>query len=437
MDKSAKLRIGKFSASAEDISFLLFIAGGIAGLVQLLHPLAFGAGYEMVAIARNVAEHGAFANPFYIANTGPTAVEPPLYPLFLAALMGLLKRQFLVVFAVAIANICANSLVAAWLPRISLLFYDDIMPGVVGGVLWLCAAQLLPSWDASFTVAGLLLFCLLSASSIRRTDNAAVFGGAIGLLAGLLFLLNNSSILVSLPWIVYLLVRRAVPLKRVIAYFCPLLAIFCVIVSVWVLRNRRELGSPVLRTNLGMTLYVSNNDCAEASLIDDERRRCYQTHHPNVSASEASLLQSLGEVRYDRQRTADARSWILAHPIRFLQLTLTRFGQFWFPSADQHPFSAYAIWLITALSIPGLILMVRRREPTIPFMLAVLALYPLMYYVVVSDVRYRYPVLWISILSAGYCVHLLADLARPRTSRSLRSRSDLCDQVSTGTALPS
>ena len=39
--------------------------------------------------------------------------------------------------------------------------------------------------------------------------------------------------------------------------------------------------------------------------------------------------------------------------------------------------------------------MTRNQEPITLYVLVVLALYPLMYYVVVSDMRYRYPVLWL------------------------------------------
>src|SRR6476620_7154607 len=103
--------VGKSRLSTSDISFFLFLGGAVAGLLHLLRPLEFGAGYEMVAIARNLAEHAAFANPFYVAHTGATAVEPPLYPLFLAALIKLLKDSSLVLLAVAVANICVNSLI--------------------------------------------------------------------------------------------------------------------------------------------------------------------------------------------------------------------------------------------------------------------------------------------------------------------------------------
>jgi len=136
----------------------------------------------------------------------------------------------------------------------------------------------------------------------------------------------------------------------------------------------------------------------------------------------------MGEVSYDRKRIADARRWIQANPARFLSLTMTRVLEFWFPAREGVPTGpgqfadnyvmpdyvrnwvrrqngiAYAIWLVTALSIPGLILMARRREAVTVFVLAVVAIYPLMYYIVVSDMRYRYPILFLSLLSAGYFI---------------------------------
>ena len=174
-----------------------------------------------------------------------------------------------------------------------------------------------------------------------------------------------------------------------------------------------------------MTFYSSNNDCAQSSLIRDQFNNCYQTHHPNVSADEAKALLALGEVRYDHTRTANTLAWIRSHPARFGHLTAQRFVEFWFPAADwipptkkfQNAFSipnyaqkwalqqiriAYVIWLATALSIPGAILMYRRNEAVTYYFIAVLTLYPLLYYLVVTDVRYRYPVLWITLLCAGY-----------------------------------
>jgi len=36
------------------------------------------------------------------------------------------------------------------------------------------------------------------------------------------------------------------------------------------------------------------------------------------------------------------------------------------------------------------------------FLVAVSTIYPLLFYVVVSDERYRYPLLWVSLLCVGY-----------------------------------
>jgi hypothetical protein len=176
-----------------------------------------------------------------------------------------------------------------------------------------------------------------------------------------------------------------------------------------------------------MTLYASNNDCAQSSMIRDLMSGCYQTHHPNSSRPEAEYLRRVGEVRYDKNRTADAKAWIRAHPALFLKLTVRRIVEFWFPPAEvippEYAFSNnfgladynerwmhqqhsidYAIWTVTGISIFGLALMVFRRQTVVVFVLAVLVVYPVMYYVVVSDVRYRYPVLWLSLLPAGYFI---------------------------------
>ena len=152
-----------------------------------------------------------------------------------------------------------------------------------------------------------------------------------------------------------------------------------------------------------MTIYASNNDCAESNFVENQRNDCYP--HPNASVSEARLLRVLGEVQYDRKRIADTKYWIAQNPSRFMKLTLRRVFEFWFPRLGDRAYMTYIIWLATALSIPGLILMARRREPVTVFAAAVLLIYPMLYYLVFTNVRYRYPVLWLSLLPAGYLAH--------------------------------
>ncbi len=395
-------------------SVALFFAGVLAGIFHMTATGGFREGYEMVAIARNLALHGAFANPFAVGPTGPTAVNPPLYPLLLAGLFKMLKDPATVGWVALAGNIAVNALTAALLPAVSFAMFKDRAPGVLAAIPWLAATKLMPAWDAACTVAGLILFCLLSAATTRPGKDTIRNSALAGLAAAGLALLNPASLLISLPWIAYLVATRRGNFRA--ARYCGVLfATLSLVLSAWMLRNDFRLGSAVLRTNFGMSVYASNNDCAAPSLADAEREDCYQEYHPNTSPSEAQLLRTLGEVAYDRKRTADAIQWIGSHRGRFLRLTLSRVREFWFPDPEGDFYTAGAIWLITGLSIPGLLLMGARRETAALYLVAVLLLYPLLYYIVIADVRYRYPVLWLSALAAAYFVrHCVAPFTTGR-----------------------
>jgi hypothetical protein len=373
-----------------DPSIPLFLAALVPGLYHWFHPVGFGFGhgFEMVAVAKNLVAQGTFGNPFEPAITGPTAAEPPLYPVFLALLIKIFHEP-LCGAAALLVNILLNAAIAALLPRVSKAFYRDALPGVFAGALWIFVMRLMPQWDTSLTTAGLLAFCWIS--SVRR---GAIFPG---FLAGMLSLLNPVTVLVIGAWTGLLAITR-----KSIRYPAAIAAIVFLCNTPWLARNYRIWHSLVVRTNFGMTLYSSNNDCAQASLVQNGRNGCFQKTHAVASDAEAALLRRLGEVEYDHQRAVSAMAWIHSHRERFWQLTLARIAQFWFPEPDQSPFTVYGTWAITLLSLPGLVRMKRHRESALWFMLAVMLLYPLTYYVVAACDRYRYPILWLSLLPAGY-----------------------------------
>lgn len=258
--------------------------------------------------------------------------------MFLWVLFKIFKYFKTIFFAAQLACVLANAITSAPLPLVSFAFFRDVVAGIAASVLWLFVMPMMPSWDASYTVAGLLSFCFLTASSIRKAQHVITSRLLSGTLAGFLFLLNPSSLLIMAPWILFLwlLQSRDHPV-RLLKYTFILLLFSCLIISVGVYRNYRELGAFVVRTNLGMTLYASNNDCAESSLTKDESNGCYQEHHPNVSLTEAELLRTLGEVEYDRKRIVDTKRWISANSNRFIELTKTRFEEFWFPPVEEYP----------------------------------------------------------------------------------------------------
>lgn len=425
-----------------DVSLVLMVAVGLIGLSSQ-NQLPVMPGAEMWKLAKNIVNQGSFANPFGTLATGPTAVNPPLYPFILAGMIKVFRVPAFIYVASVLCTIIANAFTAALLPRVSMIFFGDSIPGVFAALLWLGAMQSIPGWDTNLTVTGILLFCIFAAPGALLERNAMSKAAVGGMIAGLLFLLNPSSLLIVVPWIGFLLLRSDPNRLRAIKRSVLILGLLAAFGTGWAIRNYFELGAFVVRTNLGMTLYASNNDCAQSSLIRDEQNNCYQTHHPNASVAEAEELGRLGEIQYDRKRTADTKAWIRSHGAQFAHLTLTRIKEFWLPATENIPanikfanaFSiphyaqiwthqqnriARVMWLITALSLPGLILMAKRREAVTLYILAVSAIYPLMYYVVVSDMRYRYPVLWLSLLPAGY---LLREFAEGRVFGFIRSAS--------------
>ena len=287
------------------------------------------------------------------------------------------------------------------------MLFDDAVVGAIAGGLWICAMRLLPQFDVSNTILLELCFCLLT---LRRNSPLAA-----GLLAGAMLLLNPATALVTGPWGVWLVVTRRMSWRT--ASIAVAAAALCLMP--WVIRNYTIWGVFITRTNFGLTIFNSNNDCASPSLYEEAVSGCIQRTFPVDSASEAALIRDLGEVRYDRLRTADTMRWIATHPQRFARLTAARAVDFWFPRSS----AAGPLPLATPSGrsrcyvIPGIVLTVRHRRAIAPLILSVWLLYPLMYYVVVSCDRYRYPILWTSLLPAGYAVRRLL----LRTSHQLRT----------------
>ena len=152
-----------------------------SGAYQYFHPegLSLGPGNEMVMEARNLVHEGTFGDPFRSMKTGPTATNPPLYPLFLAFCVWLYpSSSFNFITAVLVANLTANALAAALLPRVSTVLWGTPAPGIAAGVLSIAASQFMAGWDANFTQLGLILF-FLGATRLVVTRDKVAWRGAL------------------------------------------------------------------------------------------------------------------------------------------------------------------------------------------------------------------------------------------------------------------
>jgi len=365
---------------------------------------AIKGGGEMVAIGQYLARTGTFGYPFAgTMNTGPTAVVSPLFPGYIGMLIRFLGGGTTWMILAA-GVILVQGLHCSLLPRMSRLVYGSPMPGICAAAICIALPVFswMPYWDAIYTGTALMQFCLAS-ERLFATERPLTTAVLCAMAAGLLALLNNSSLIVSIPAMLFLVYRRRWPAKLVVRFCVSAAAVLLLVLMTWALRNYAVLGAPTLRTNLGMTLYASNNDCASSSMIAELNTGCYMQYHPFGSLAEARLLYELGEAAYDRNRLAATIEWIRSHRSRFATLTAQRMLEFWFPNAG-YGLTGLSISLVTLLSIPGFLLM--KRTWHWRFIALVCAVYPSLYYIAVSDYRYRYPILWLSLLPAGYAVSL-------------------------------
>ena len=289
-----------------------------------------------------------------------------------------------------------SGLNAALVPLVSTALPGRASFGTWGAVLFIIlpAIKIMPAWEAWSASAALMGFCV-----VCHTRRGVLLRGAgIALLA----LLNPLSAIVALS-LLLLITLRDRPIRSALAHVAVVAALGFAACTPWMLRNAARGGSFSLKNNFGMTLLASNNECAQPSMAGSLQTGCYQVYHPAGSPTELATLQRVREGEYDRYTTSRALSWIRGHLTAFIELTARRAIEFWFPPPSYHVY-AYSVWGISALSLMGVCL-VRRRQCL--FLLGALVLYSAPYYIVVSDVRYRYPVLWVSFLLAGVAIEHL------------------------------
>ncbi|MBZ5727809.1 MAG: hypothetical protein LAP87_22795 [Acidobacteriia bacterium] len=374
---------------------------------------ALGRYFESVAVARSLAAGHGFANPFGALETGPTAHVAPLFPLALGGLMHLFGDPRSFAFAAIGLCVFLHGLHAVLLLPLSRLLLADVRPGVWAALFTAVvpAIPVLPQWESIWSATGSMLFCLATARILRSRRPFWIKGAASGALCGVLLLLNPALVIVSGAWMAAFWFCERPPLTGWLVCALTFLAAAALVCLPWTLRNQRQLGGLFLvRDNLGIELYSSNADCAQARGDANKESGCHALMQANFNVREAALLRDMGEVPYNRSRLAIAIAWIRGHPARFRELTRRRFKEFWFPTPGEAPWYAYSMRTITALSLAGLFFMVRARNKAALGIVLVLAFYPVVYYFVQAEIRFRVPILWMSLLPAGLAMQKAAAL---------------------------
>jgi hypothetical protein len=390
---------------------LIFAAAFTIRMALIVHNQSIGPlGHtEAFNVARSIVERGTFGNPYETADTGETAHVAPLFPFVLSLLMRLLGTGGALGAAVQTMTVAAASALYALFPALAETLFGDRRIGIWSGF----AAAALPFhlWLESVgthegVYAGLAIAILFLCTSrwlrrgIPKFSDCVRFGIGWGVAA----LVSPTVLPVMAALLILWLGRgdlRSAFLHAAVAGLCCGLVILP-----WIIRNYFVLGSAsIIRDNFGLELSVSNNDDASPLMADNYRLHTF--HHPFVDPVEAREMKTMGETAYYKMRLVSAKLWISKNPSRFWSLTLVRIREFWFTDMNSRVKSVF-YGVLVVLAFVGLVILglSGRRDA---LLLAVLwAVYPIPFYLIQIDPRYRVPIDWSIWLLAAFALSSIA-----------------------------
>jgi hypothetical protein len=347
--------------------------------------------WEVPAVAMSVYERGEFGDP-YCLPTGPTAHMPPFQPALMAAVYHLLGPTLLAGYVLWVISIAFYGAMYAMLPWLGEKLGLGARAGLLGGLV----GALVPRWPGYVEGLAAVAIGLMAAVFLRRWTSGGSF--ALGLAIGLSFHVTPSLLPVALGFVAFELVWLRQPRRWRWAVLTLLgMALACV---PWTWRNQRALGGIFfIRSNFGLELRMGNHEGAGPTL--ESSARGGTERHPRTNEEEARKVQELGELEYMRQAGREATAWIRSRPAEFLRLTGLRFAQFWLGPIDDLPV-ALGISVLTLLSAVGLWrAWPRLAIPQRATLLIPLLTFPLVYYLVGFEARYRQPMDGLALLLAG------------------------------------
>ena len=352
-------------------------------------PFENEAGNIAFALTQDRGYSDVFRKP-----TGPTAWLAPAYPLLLAGIFRAFGAFTYSSFLAAALSNCVFS-AAAVIPLFS-------TARRVGGVsvarlsAWLWALYpngvMMPfewMWDTSLSalLAITILWATLRISESAKVSSWLGYGAFWGFA-----LLTNPALGILFPFLLlWAALRRSQSWKH--AAFAVLIAILSC--APWTIRNYTQFDRVIpLRSNLPFELWLGNNDIFDEHAVGGIQRI--------TRFGEVRLYTQLGEPSFMDEKRKLAWGFIRTHPGLEARLTLRRVTATWlgtespwrdFLSTDSSLIRAILIFnLIATLgTIAGIIIFFLRRSPNaIPIALVPL-LFPLIYYVTHTSLRYRHP----------------------------------------------
>jgi 4-amino-4-deoxy-L-arabinose transferase-like glycosyltransferase len=374
----------------------------LVGLVPFLN--------ETGNIAYSLAAGRGFSSPYW-QETGPTAWLTPVYPVLVAGVFRVFgihtPHSF---FAIVFLNILFSA--ATCVP----LFYLGKRVGGLGvasGAAWLWAifpnAIIIPYewvWDTS--LAALLMATILWATLELADAQSLRAWCGYGLLWGFALMTNPSlgSLLpVLLGWAAYRAWRRGELRANRPLLVCAIAVLCCV---PWTVRNYSEFHRFIpLRSNFPFELWLGNNEQF------DEQSQVVPAANPE--RAEIRSYIHMGETAFMQDKWKKTTAFIRTHPKLEMILYGRRFVATWtglekpiegFRDAES-PLVRLVLINNTLAAIGGLcgivVLFLRRDHCAFPLVAGPIV-YPVIYYVTHTSLRYRHPIDPVMLLLAAIAV---------------------------------
>jgi hypothetical protein len=412
------------------LRMLLFAAVSHQGKLPIISNMPFG--YETGRIARSIAEGKGFSSPLSI-ETGPTIWLTPIFPYLLA---GIFKLFGVYTYKSLMMITTLNEAFSA-LTCIPIFFIAKRVGGlgVAAGAAWMWAifpnAILMPFewiWDTTLAalMAALILWATLSIRESKRTRDWIGYG----LLWGV-GLMVNASIVALAP---FLLLWLALDLRKKGWQWIQLPALALIMMGIvcvpWTVRNYVVFHKVIVfRSNFGLELWLGNNDQVPDTWAG--------FLHPNDYPPEREKFARLGEIEYMRQKESEAIQFMESHPKDTLRFFWRRFVDNWMGSWDP----IQDVWhtlpvegritlcgniFVSLGALFGLLFLYREKNPY-AFPLAIFPLiYPIVYYITHTSLRYRHPIDPALVVVAAYAVAypMIAMAKRKREAQFLARASE-------------
>jgi 4-amino-4-deoxy-L-arabinose transferase-like glycosyltransferase len=383
-----------FVAFAARVAFAYHQASQISPQVLGVIPFQTETGH----IAYSLATGKGFSSPFQ-KDTGPTAWLAPAYPVLLAGIFKLFGVYSLQSFYVAVfSNILFSTATCA-----PIYYAGRRVAGLAAActAAWFWAlfpnAILLPFewiWDTSVSalLAAMLVWMTIEVSESARLRDWCMYGALWGIAA-----LTNPALTLPFPLLFGWAVLRCGRLnKRKLMQPLLSLAIAALCCLPWTIRNYVRFHALIpMRSNFAFELYVGNNE----NYADENRFR------PGAVTQDREILRyfRMGETAFMEAEQRKALAFILAHPRTEIRLIGLRSVDFWMGSStplatfrEAHllllRFVLFCNYLAPIGTLMGAIVLILRKNAFRFPLVSFAAVYPVLYYVTHTSLRYRHPI---------------------------------------------